>query len=770
MTGTSRHVRIGVRGLVQGVGFRPFVYDLAVRLGLSGYVLNDSDGVKVEIEGPGDAVDRFRESLEFSAPPLAKIEHLVCEECGPAGMRGFEIRMSRGGGIRQVLVSADIATCADCERELFDPSDRRYGYPFINCTNCGPRYTIIEDVPYDRCNTTMAEFEMCEACRHEYDDPGDRRFHAQPVCCPECGPEVWLTDPSGRRTECDLPISRCGELLTRGKILAVKGLGGFHLVCDASDDTAVRTLRKRKAREEKPLAVMVRDLERARELSVLTPLQEKILCGREKPVLIVPGREGSSLSKFVAPGAPDVGIMLPYTPLHMLLLRETDCPALVMTSGNITDEPIAYTNSDALEHLSGIADFFLLHNRKIHIRTDDSVGFVSGARLRFLRRSRGYAPFPVKLDFAEKTEPVLAVGAELKNTVCLTRSGYAFLSHHIGDLKNAAAHRAFRQGCEHLSDILRTSPAAVACDKHPLYICTRYAQECGLPVVYVQHHHAHIASVLAEEGIFEKVIGVCFDGLGWGEDDRVWGGEFLICDLADSERLGHFEYVPMPGGDAAVRNPSRMAYVYLRSAFCEDWRERASGMLRVLDGDQMDVLDTMVDGAVNCPLTSSAGRLFDAAASLLGLCHVNTYEAQAPRVLEATCARNETGAYDAPVREKPGGGFTFRGSDIIKSLVEDRDSGATVEVCSARFHNSIVQCITRGCEKLRECSAISTVALSGGVFANRYLLERACSSLEQLGFNVITNSEVPAGDGGISLGQAAVAAWRSSCASQSRQK
>ena len=760
---TRRHLRLRVSGVVQGVGFRPFVYGLAQALGLAGHVLNDSHGVEIDIEGEDGSIERFLRELKTSPPPLAVIKEIAREELPPEGKRAFEIRTSRTYKGRAVLISPDYATCTECLRELFDPNDRRYRYPFINCTHCGPRYTITQSVPYDRARTTMAAFAMCERCRSEYENPLDRRFHAEPTCCPSCGPQVRLLDAALEVVNSSDPLRTAAELLAEGRILAIKGLGGFHLACDASDDEAVGRLRARKAREEKPLAVMVADLARARAIAHLTDEEERVLSGRERPILLARKRSDHALSHLVAPKSSSFGLMLPYTPLHHLLMGGS-YPALVMTSGNVTDEPIAHRNDDALRRLSGIADFFLLHDREIHIRTDDSVVRVVAGSPRFLRRSRGYAPFPVELPFKAEKREILAVGPELKNTVCLTRGKFAFLSHHIGDLKTSAAYGAFLQAAEHLTDLLEVSPGVVACDLHPDYLSTKYARERGLPVIPVQHHHAHIASVLAEKGTTERVLGVAFDGLGWGEDGEVWGGEFLVCDLNSYARAGHLEYLPLPGGDATTKRPCRMAYVYLRAAYGEHAPNIARELLPISDAE-MRVLDRMIEREFNTPLTSSAGRLFDAAASILGVCHENRYEGQAPAELEGVCASGEDGSYPARIEYTgAGGAFVVRSSDVVRAMTEDLRSGAPREVCAARFHNSVARFIADGCAALREKEGISTVALSGGVFANAYLVETLVGLLEREGFEVLLNSLVPAGDGGVSLGQAAIAARRLACA------
>lgn len=758
-------VRVKVTGVVQGVGFRPFVYDLAQKYDLGGYVLNNSHGVEIEIEGEDASIEQFLNKLKNSPPRLSIVRDVETERFEPQGKRPFEILESKKQEKQTVLISPDYATCPACLRELFDSSDRRYRYPFINCTNCGPRYTIIRGLPYDRFRTTMSEFEMCAECRSEYKNPRDRRFHAEATCCPICGPKVSLVNRSGVRVECADPLDECIKLLADGKIIAIKGLGGFHLACDASSDEAVRELRRRKCREEKPLAIMVNNVNIAKIAVFVSKPEERILSGSERPILLVKKGSCREISELIAPKSKYLGVMLPYTPLHHLLMTGPYF-ALVMTSGNVTDEPIAYKNEDALNRLSDIADYFLLHNRDIHVRTDDTVTCIISGKLRFLRRSRGYAPFPIELPFDTEGKEILAVGAELKNTVCLTQGRFAFLSHHIGDLRNSSAYSAFLQAIEHISGVLEISPRAIACDTHPGYLPTKYAHECGLPLIQVQHHHAHIASVLAEKGMTAPVIGVCFDGFGWGENGEVWGGEFLVCDLFDYERFGHLELLPLPGGDATARRPYRMAYVYLRAAFGEKAEETARRLLPSLSDSERNLVSRMIERNFNAPLTSSAGRLFDAASAILGVCNMNTYEGQAPMELEgkASEAGYEEGLYPARIEEAINGRFVIRTTELIKNLIEDLHTGVVRENCAARFHNSVAYFALGACKKIKEKTGLSTVALSGGVFANSILTEKLKILLEAEGYEVLTNSLVPTGDGGLSLGQAAVAAWRLKCA------
>jgi len=759
-----KRVRVHISGVVQGVGFRPFVYGLAARLGLTGHVRNDPRGVVIEIEGSPESVNVFSAALEAAPPPLATIQRIQREELAPLGSDTFSILDSGEIGGRDVLIAPDVATCEDCLQEMYDPGNRRCRYPFINCTNCGPRYTIIKDVPYDRARTTMSAFPMCGACRAEYTDPGNRRFHAEPTCCPACGPKVWLADAGGTVLPSEDPVREAIERLRQGAIAAVKGLGGFHLACDAGNAVAVERLRQRKQRDLKPFAVMVRDVATAECLCESTYEERLVLQGPERPIVLM--RKGAShgLADSVAPRNPHFGVMLPYTPLHTLLM-EGDYPALVMTSGNISDEPIAFHNEEAFAKLGDIADFFLVHDRDIHIRTDDSVVRVIAGRERFLRRSRGYAPFPVRLPVDTRDFPVLATGPELSDTLCLTRGDQAFLSHHIGDLENLSAYESFVQGVEHMKSILDVKPALVACDLHPDYASTRYARGCGLPRVQVQHHHAHVAGVLAEAGRTDKVIGVAFDGIGWGDDGTAWGGEFLVCDLAGYRRAGHLAVVPQPGGDVSAKRPVRMGYVYIREAFGTEADDMVRELLPTLSEEEKSVISAMIEQGFNSPMTSSVGRLFDAASALLSICSVNAYHAQAPVELEAQAwfAPGERDSYETAITRSEEGVFLFRGADIIRELVSDFQSGTAPGVCAARFHNAIAHGTLKMCTLIRENTSLATVALTGGVFANAFLLERSKAFLEKEGFEVLLNGKVPAGDGGVSLGQAAVAAWRKSC-------
>jgi len=746
-------VRVAVRveGVVQGVGFRPFVYALATRLGLGGFVGNDVDGVFAEIEGAEPAVERFLRDLERDAPPLARIERVTTSRLPPGGPATFSIVASAAEGQRRALVPPDTATCADCLKELADPADRRSGYPFINCTNCGPRFTIVRDVPYDRPLTTMAGFAMCEPCAAEYHDPADRRFHAQPVCCPVCGPTVALIDPGGSSIAGE-PIATAARMLRDGRVLAVKGLGGYHLAVDATSEDASRLLRARKHREDKPFAVLVSDLDQACELCDVDDAAAGLLTSPARPIVLLP-RKPDGVAHAVAPGNRQLGVMLPYTPLHHLLIRAAARP-LVLTSGNVSDEPIVYRDSAARERLGGIADAFLIHDRPIHIRTDDSVARVHNGRPALIRRSRGYVPAPVTVHRPFRL-PVLACGAALKNTFCLAKERHAFVSHHIGDLENAETLRSFTEGIDHFKRLFDVEPQVVAHDLHPEYLSTKYALDLdGVELRGVQHHHAHIASCLADNGADGPVIGVAFDGTGYGTDGTIWGGEFLIADFGDFERAGHLEPIPLPGGTAAIREPWRMAAVYLDAAFGGAPPDGLDVIARNVD--RWPAVLAMARKNINSPVTSSAGRLFDALAALLGVRDTINYEGQAAVELEQHATTDEVGFYRAGVSSHR----TFRvtGVDLVRAAADDLLAGVPREVVAARFHHGVAAAIEAGCVLARARSGLGTVALSGGVFQNLLLLRETERRLAACGFTVLTHSRVPCNDGGISLGQAVVAA------------
>ena len=752
---TRRRVR--VEGVVQGVGFRPHVHRLATALELGGFVGNDERGVFLEVEGPVRSVEEFLRRLGDEAPPLAAVERVEVETIAERGDREFSIVASRARDHREALVSADAATCEDCLRELADPRDRRHRHPFINCTNCGPRYTVVVDVPYDRPNTTMAHFTMCEDCRREYHDPTDRRFHAQPVCCPACGPRLRLLDADGRALAGD-PIAATAQLLREGDVVAIKGLGGYHLAVDATDADAAARLRARKLREDKPFALMVADLDAARRLCVVSPSEAGLLTDPARPIVLLHRRDEGLVAPAVAPGNRRLGLMLPYTPLHHLLMAELDRP-VVLTSGNLSDEPIAFRDEDALERLSSIADAFLLHDRGIQTRVDDSVAHVAAGRPGLLRRSRGFVPRPIRLTPGVPRH-VLGVGAELKNTVCLARDGHAFVSHHIGDLENYETFRSFLEAIEHLGRLFDVRPEVIAHDLHPEYLSTKHAHDLedldGIELVGIQHHHAHIAACLTDNGHPGPVIGLALDGLGWGTDDTIWGGELLVADTVGFDRVGHLEPVTMPGGVQAIREPWRMALAHLDAAFDGAVPDDLEVVAR--NAGQWGDVRAVSRSGLNSPVTSSAGRLFDAVSALLGIRDVITFEGQAAIELEQHADPTETASYpvdlagDLPLRLPAGA--------VIRAMVDDLRAGVGSRAVATRFHNAVVDLLVAACERVRAERGLRVVALSGGVFQNVLLFERTVARLERAGFDVLTHRQVPCNDGGISLGQVAVAAAR----------
>ncbi len=748
--------KIHVTGVVQGVGFRPFVYQLAHRHGLAGWVCNTSAGVDIEVEGSSRALVQFLADLKAEAPPLARIESVVATDHPPDGYQRFEIRHSVAQEGQYQLISPDIATCEDCRRELLDPQDRRYRYPFTNCTNCGPRFTIIEDIPYDRPLTTMRDFVMCPDCQAEYDNPLDRRFHAQPNACPVCGPRLSLMDNTGEKIAVEDEISAAVQLLSEGNVLAVKGLGGFHLACDATNEQAVRRLRQRKRRPAKPMAVMMATIEEIEAHCVVSREEEQLLTSSQCPILLLAWRDDSTVSRLVAPGNRYLGVMLPYTPLHHVLLREMGRP-LVMTSGNISEEPIAIKNEEALARLQGIADHFLLHDRDIYARYDDSVWMVATGKAQPLRRSRGYAPFPLHLPF--KSQQVLACGTELKNTFCATRDEYAFLSQHIGDMENLETLDHFESSVEIYKRLFRLEPEIIAYDMHPEYLATKYALSLGpsFTLVPVQHHHAHIVSCMVDNGVQGDVVGVALDGTGYGTDGRIWGGEFLVANYGSFRRAGHFQYVPMPGGEAAIRSPYRMAIGHLYALLGDEHLKAALPFMGQVDELELDVVKQQIDKGINTPLTSSCGRLFDAVSAVLGFRGPATYEAQAAIQLEMIAAGEDDGtSYLFSVVERDGMRI-IQLSEIWKGILDDLQAQLPPSVIAMRFHHTLAKITAEMCRQIAIDTGLKRVALSGGCFQNRLLLSETLDMLHEAGFEVLTHSQVPCNDGGVSLGQATIA-------------
>jgi hydrogenase maturation protein HypF len=785
--------RVTVRGVVQGVGFRPFVYRLARDHGLAGWVLNHSGGVDLEVEGPGPALDAFVVDLKAKAPPLARIVGVEVQDLPPSGYTRFEIRHSVAVEGHYQLISPDIATCPDCLSELLDPADRRYRYPFTNCTNCGPRFTIIRDIPYDRPLTTMGAFAMCPDCQREYDDPLNRRFHAQPNACPACGPRVRLEEAGATELAPDPAaadaIAQAAGLLRSGTILALKGLGGFHLACDATDPMAVQTLRRRKGRPAKPLAVMLATLDEVRLHCDVSEEEAALLSGPQCPIVLLRWHESSTVARDVAPGNGYLGVMLPYTPLHHVLLRDAGRP-LVMTSGNLSEEPIAQHNDEARRRLAPLADAFLLHNRDIYARYDDSVWFVPGRTAQGaaprghptaqpIRRSRGYAPFPVQLPF--QARPILAVGAELKNTFCLARDDFAFLSQHIGDMENLETLEHFEASIALYEHLFRVEPEVVAHDLHPDYLSTRYAQskiENPESRLAIQHHHAHAAACLADNGWQldqGPVLAVVWDGTGYGLDGHIWGGEFLVGDYRGFRRAAHLEYLPLPGGDAAIHNPWRLAvgYAYALTG--------AAPALPGVSAEELRIVCQQVDRGLNTPRSSAAGRLFDAVAALAGVGLRVSYEAQAAIELEmlatewaegsgraggsslcpAPGAGDDADAYPFDV-EQAGDLAVIRLRRLVEAVQADAASGAGAGEIGWRFHLTLARLIEHVCGQIAQGTGLRTVALTGGCFQNRLLLGLAVPRLEAAGFRVLLHGQVPCNDGGVSLGQAVLASFAGS--------
>jgi hydrogenase maturation protein HypF len=773
--------RIVIQGIVQGVGFRPFVYGQALQWQLVGFVLNDSSGVTIEVEGIAESLDGFQNALRDKIPPLARIDTLYTEPIAPCYDSAFTIAQSQAGAERYALISPDTATCDDCLHELFDLEDRRFYYPFINCTNCGPRFTIIQDVPYDRDKTTMGEFQMCPACKAEYDDPLNRRFHAQPNACPICGPQVYLLNGgegainrSSTSTNDDSIIAAAQQIAT-GAIFAIKGLGGYHLACDALNVESVQRLRQRKHREAKPFALMVPDLETARKLCQVSDAEATLLQSHRHPIVLLSRLIDCPVAPGVAPAYDTLGIMLPYTPLHHVLIRAfAECiepggtdrlPVLVMTSGNLSDEPIAYKDEDAQQRLGSIAEGLLIHNRDIHMRCDDSVIRIAAGGEQIFRRARSYAPEPILMSF-DFPLPLLACGGHLKNTFCLGKGRQAFVSHHIGDLENMVTLISFREGIEHFQHIFDIHPEVVVYDLHPEYLATKYALDTNIPQkIGVQHHHAHIASVLAEHGLQEPVIGIAADGTGYGTDGAVWGCEVMVADLLGFERLAHLDYVPLPGGEQAVRQPWRMAAVYLAQAYDKDFLGLDVPFVQQLDRSKWHVLAQMIACDINCPPTSSLGRLFDAVAALVGLSSEVLYEGQAAIELEMLAREHEKGTckgqsviYPFLIKMRDNMPARLDVAPMFRAIVNNIQEGVPTSEIADRFHRSIAELLATVCSGTRKLTGLDIVALSGGVFQNRLLLEQLVKRLEELAFRVYINRRVPPNDGGISFGQIAVAA------------
>jgi hydrogenase maturation protein HypF len=758
--------KIRLEGVIQGVGFRPFIFRLCRESSLTGFILNTSSGVEIHVEASREAIISFYENLEENLPPLAKVTQKEITFVKPAGYNDFSIKESLKTRERSALISPDIATCPDCLKELFDPQDRRFLYPFINCTNCGPRFSIIEGLPYDRPLTTMSSFKMCPACKTEYKDVRQRRFHAQPNACPECGPVLELVSLSGRKTRSlargEKALRETVRLLKSGKIIAIKGIGGFHISCDADNPEAVRALRERKKRPYKPFAVMVKDIPGLSGLCEVSALEKEILCSPESPIVLLRKTADNNITRQLSPYNNYLGVMLAYAPLHHLLLSNEISAAkplkkLVMTSANITDDPIEIDNTRAINNLGGICDYFLVHNRRIHNRADDSIVQIMDGRPVLLRRGRGYSPFPFFTDSRMKN--ILACGAELKNTFCLAKDNLAFLSQFIGDLKTYPSFTFYQETIGRLCGLLGIKPAMIACDLHPDYLSTKYALQYkenrpAVELVGVQHHHAHLASVICEHRIKGKIIGVCFDGIGYGTDGKIWGGEFFTGDLGGFQRRGHLEYTPMPGGDKATREPFRMGISYLYKTFGPD----LSGIKIPFTAKYRKDLDRIINSAqINPLLTSSCGRLFDGVSALAGICDIITFEAEAAIRLQilAEGSRSDK-SYDFSIRDQSGV-FIIKPQPAIHQLVEDIKNKTDKKDIARKFHNGLAKAAAQACGIIRGKSNIETVVLSGGVFQNRLFMETCLKHLRGDKFTVYYNQLLPANDGAVSLGQAALA-------------
>ncbi|MFC1734165.1 carbamoyltransferase HypF [candidate division KSB1 bacterium] len=745
---TIKALKIQIKGLVQGVGFRPFIYRLANEYGLFGWVENRNDGVIVQIEGSQIDLDSFVKNITQKAPEASNIEHITYFDIQPSHYPDFKIIKSHNISDDITEISPDIAVCSKCLEEM-KSHEHRINYPFINCTNCGPRFSIIQDLPYDRELTTMSVFKMCSICMEEYKDILDRRFHAQPVACTNCGPHYTLHYNNNTENEIETILKQISDLLQLGKIITIKGLGGFFLACNALDDSAVKQLRLKKNREGKPFAVMFSSLEKLKEYAYVSDQESKILTSYRRPILLL--KKKKSLAPSVTVGLNTIGAMLPYMPIHFLLFERLNLPAIVLTSGNFSEEPIIIDNDKAINNLSEISDAVLTFNRDIFNRTDDSVVYVVNDKERIGRRSRGYAPSPIetKIDI----NGIIAAGAELKNCFAVGKGKQAFLSQHIGDLKNLETYEFFIESLERYKKLFRITPELIACDLHPAYLSTQYAESTKLPIIRIQHHFAHIASCMAEHGLDEKVIGVSFDGTGYGDDGNIWGSEFFVCDLEEYERISHLEYLPLPGGDKASLEPWRMAVSYLYKIFKRDFFKLDLPIINTIEKEKIDFVTTAIEKKLNTPLTSSSGRLFDAVSSIIGLCHYNTFEAEGPIRLESIIDKRCNENYKYKIAK------TIVLDDMIRGIVKDMINGILKEVISAKFHNTLISVIFDVVNQIHTTHKINKVVLSGGTFQNRYLLGKLELLLKEK-LDVYSNEKIPTNDGGIALGQLLIAAKR----------
>ncbi|CUN50591.1 carbamoyltransferase HypF [Clostridium disporicum] len=738
-----------VQGIVQGVGFRPFVYKLAVDLNLKGWVNNTSLGVIVDIEGEEEQVLSFIEILKNNTPPLAKVLNITIHSKELIGYENFEIKFSKEEENISKLISPDISICDDCKEEIFDVKNRRYRYPFTNCTNCGPRFSIIKKLPYDRKTTTMEAFKMCPQCKKEYTNPLDRRFHAQPNACPECGPQLCLVDNKNQKIDTNDSIKEVISLIKKGKILAIKGIGGFHLVCDGRNYEAIKLLRDRKKRPYKPMAVMVKDLEVAKKYCYLSKREEEVILSNKRPIVILKRRMEIQLPDNLAPYNKTLGVMLPYTPLHYLLFDE-GIEILVMTSANISGEPMIYKNEEAMERLNNIVDYFLMHNRDIYLPIDDSVTRVSLKDERTIRVARGYSPITVNMKGSGK---ILACGSHLKNTLAISKEDNIFISQYIGDMENAKTYNSFERNLNNFKQIYKIEPEIIAYDLHPDYWSNDLVNNFKGERVAVQHHHSHIASCIAENNINEKVIGVAYDGTGYGDDGNIWGGEFLICNLQEYKRVGHLNYFSLPGGESAIKEPWKIALSKLYKTYGEEIYDY---LPEELNNKKTKLILTMIKNNINCPLTSSMGRLFDGIAALVGFNRRVTFEGEAAIFLENISDKTKVESYKYEIN-KINEKYIIDTDNIIKGIINDIKSNVGKEVIAIKFHNSIINCTVDMCKKIREESNINCVALSGGVFQNIILFEGIYNGLISEGFEVFTHKKIPCNDSGISFGQLMVA-------------
>lgn len=771
----KKRLFIKVEGIVQGVGFRPFVYNLAQKLTLKGWVNNNSEGVYIDIEGKADSLDSFLSTLKHDAPPLSKIEQITLEEKEIVNFSEFAIKESIENNTKITLISPDISICKDCKEDIFNSANRRYGYPFTNCTNCGPRFSIIKSIPYDRDKTTMQVFEMCDECKKEYTDPSNRRFHAQPNACKKCGPHLYVTDINGLQLDINSPIIYTVKKLLEGKIFAIKGLSGFHLVCNALNEDSINLLREKKRRPYKPFAVMMKDLDTVKKYCTVNQLEENILMGIRKPILLLNRLSSSNLPDAIAPNQKTLGVMLPYTPMHELLFHNTGLEVLIMTSANIHGLPLEYTNEGALINLKNIVDYYLMHNRNIFIPVDDSVVKVVNGKQMLIRRARGYAPDAIRLEISNN---ILACGSNMKNTFCISKNDFTFLSTHIGDLENIETFEHYKRNIEHYKNIFTFEPEYIAYDMHPDYMSTQYGSQFNLPKFSIQHHHAHTVSCMTENKLKNKVIGVCFDGTGFGTDGKIWGGEFLICDLKNFARAGHLSYTKMPGGEKAVREPWRMGLSYIYEAYKSNdnkSEDLKSIIIRLYGNDSLSLIN-IIEKNINCPETSSMGRFFDAVSSILNIRNTVTYEGQASIELEA-CIHNyypeyysynikkimnvENNAildnkpyiYETKLKHK----YLIEPHSAIIEMLEDLLKDVPREVIAAKFHNTVINFTVELCELIRRDTNINDVTLSGGVFQNTYLFEKTIEALKAKNFIVYSNTLVPSNDGGVALGQLVIA-------------